>query len=118
RWVFPILWFFVKTVVFAFSYVWFRAALPRFRYDQLMDLGWKKLIPLSLGWLIVVAGFLIAPAWGFAMGAVVLLAWTMLTRAFEIGTTRERGAEAVLPVIGARPLPPEVLREITDEGNV
>ena len=117
RWVFPILWFFVKTVAFAFSYVWFRAALPRFRYDQLMDLGWKKLIPLSLGWLLVVAGFLIAPAWGFAMGAVVLLAWTMLTRAFEIGTTRERGAEAVLPVIGARPLPPEVLREITDEGD-
>ncbi|MDE3082600.1 MAG: NADH-quinone oxidoreductase subunit NuoH [Acidobacteriota bacterium] len=117
RWVFPILWFFVKTVAFAFSYVWFRAALPRFRYDQLMDLGWKKMIPLSLGWLLVVAGFLIAPAWGFAMGAVVLLAWTMLTRAFELGTTRERGAEAVLPVIGARPLPPEVLREITDEGD-
>ena len=117
RWVFPILWFFVKTVAFAFSYVWFRAALPRFRYDQLMDLGWKKLIPLSLGWLLVVAGFLIAPAWGFAMGAVVLLAWTMLTRAFEIGTTRERGVEAVLPVIGARPLPPEVLREMTDEGE-
>ncbi|HSN02462.1 MAG TPA: complex I subunit 1 family protein [Acidimicrobiales bacterium] len=117
RWVFPILWFFVKTVAFAFSYVWFRAALPRFRYDQLMDLGWKKLIPLSLGWLLVVAGFLIAPAWGFAMGAVVLLAWTMLTRAFEIGTTRERGVEAVLPVIGARPLPPEVLREMTDEGD-
>jgi NADH-quinone oxidoreductase subunit H len=117
RWVFPILWFFVKVVVFAFSYVWFRAALPRFRYDQLMDLGWKKLIPLSLGWLLVVAGFLIAPAWGFAMGAVVLLAWTMLTRAFEIGTTRERGVEAVLPVIGARPLPPEVLREMTDEGE-
>ena len=115
RWVFPILWFVAKTTIFAFSYVWFRAALPRFRYDQLMDLGWKRLIPLSLGWLLVVSGFLIAPAWGFAMGAVVLLAWTMLTRAFEIGATRERGAEAVLPVIGARPLPPEVLRELTDE---
>ncbi len=115
RWVFPILWFVIKTTVFAFSYVWFRAALPRFRYDQLMDLGWKRLIPLSLGWLLVVSGFLIAPAWGFAMGAVVLLAWTMLTRAFEIGTSRERGVEAVLPVIGARPLPPEVLRELTDE---
>ncbi len=115
RWIFPILWFVLKTTIFAFSYVWFRAALPRFRYDQLMDLGWKRLIPLSLGWLLVVSGFLIAPAWGFAMGAVVLLAWTMLTRAFEIGASRERGAEAVLPVIGARPVPPEVLREWTDQ---
>ncbi len=115
RWIFPILWFVLKTTIFAFSYVWFRAALPRFRYDQLMDLGWKRLIPLSLGWLLVVSGFLIAPAWGFAMGAVVLLAWTILTRAFEIGASRERGAEAVLPVIGARPVPPEVLREWTDQ---
>ena len=42
----PIIWFLLKTVVFCFIYVWFRAALPRLRYDQLMDLGWKRLIPL------------------------------------------------------------------------
>jgi hypothetical protein len=45
----PIIWFLLKTVAFCFIYVWFRAALPRLRYDQLMDLGWKRLIPLTLG---------------------------------------------------------------------
>ncbi len=114
RWLFPIAWFVVKTVGFAFAYVWFRAALPRFRYDQVMDLGWKRLIPLSLGWMIVVAGFLVAPAWGFAMAAVVLVAWILLTRAFELGYTRERGVDSPLPVVGERPLPGEVLRAITD----
>ena len=115
RWVFPILWFLAKTTAFAFAYIWFRAALPRFRYDQVMDLGWKRLIPLSLGWLLVVAGFLISVSWGFGMAALALFAWTLLTRAFELGSGRERGAEAVLPVIGPRPLAPEALRELTDE---
>jgi NADH-quinone oxidoreductase subunit H len=114
RWIFPILWFLAKTVVFAFCYVWFRASLPRLRYDQLMDLGWKRLIPLSLGWMLVVAGFLISRAWGFIMAAAVLVAWTMLTRAFELGHRRERGVASVLPVVGERPVPGEVLRAITD----
>jgi NADH-quinone oxidoreductase subunit H len=115
RWVFPIVWFLAKTVMFAFCYVWFRAALPRFRYDQLMDMGWKKLIPLSLGWVLIVAGFLIRPAWGFLMIALVLLAWILLTRAFDLGYTRERGDESVLRTVGRRPLPGEILRATTDE---
>src|SRR5205823_2170494 len=55
RWLWPILWFLGKTIVFLYVYVWIRASLPRLRYDQLMDLGWKRLIPLSLFWLLVVA---------------------------------------------------------------
>ena len=51
----PIIYFLLKTAAFCFIYVWFRAALPRLRYDQLMDLGWKRLIPLTLGWLLLVA---------------------------------------------------------------
>ena len=42
-------------LVFIFTYVWFRATLPRLRYDQLMDLGWKALIPLAFGWLLIIA---------------------------------------------------------------
>jgi NADH-quinone oxidoreductase subunit H len=49
-------WFLLKTSFFLFCYLWFRATFPRYRYDQIMRLGWKVFIPITLVWVIVVAG--------------------------------------------------------------
>ena len=50
-------WLLLKVLVFLYIYVWFRATLPRLRYDQLMNLGWKLMIPLALGWFLFLAVF-------------------------------------------------------------
>lgn len=55
--VFPALWFLLKVYAFMFVFIWIRATLPRYRYDQLMDLGWKWLIPLALANVVLTAVF-------------------------------------------------------------
>ena len=51
----PLVWFFGKVLGFIFFFIWLRGTLPRLRYDQFMALGWKWLIPISLGWIVAVA---------------------------------------------------------------
>jgi NADH-quinone oxidoreductase subunit H len=58
-WVMPILWFTLKMVGFIFFFILLRGALPRYRYDRLMNLGWKVLIPIALVWVLVTAAFVL-----------------------------------------------------------
>jgi NADH-quinone oxidoreductase subunit H len=51
----PLLWFLAKVSVFVFGFIWLRGTLPRLRYDQLMKLSWKVLIPGSLAWILIIA---------------------------------------------------------------
>lgn len=51
----PLLWFFGKVLFFIFIFIWLRGSLPRLRYDQFMHFGWKRLIPISLVWIVAVS---------------------------------------------------------------
>lgn len=53
-----ILWFFVKILLMFFIFAWVKATVPRYRYDQLMRLGWKVFLPISLFWVFLVSGYL------------------------------------------------------------
>ena len=53
-------WLILKICLVLFMFIWVRATFPRYRYDQLMRLGWKIFLPLSLVWMILTAGFLMA----------------------------------------------------------
>ena len=53
-----IIWFFLKITFILFLFIWVRGTFPRYRYDQLMRLGWKVFLPLSLFWVVVTASFL------------------------------------------------------------
>jgi NADH-quinone oxidoreductase subunit H len=102
-------WFALKTLIVLYIFVWIRATLPRLRYDQLMDLGWKRMIPASLVMLMVIAGFqtttkasgsgflhsLATREWGWVgIGAAVILV-AFFWRALDVGreTTRMEAAQ-------------------------
>jgi len=78
-------WFTLKVVVLLYIYIWIRATLPRLRYDQLMDLGWKRLIPASLALLLIVVGARVSWRWGLFAFAGSLIAFQVLMRAIEVG---------------------------------
>jgi NADH-quinone oxidoreductase subunit H len=81
----PVLWFLVKVSVLLFCFIWLRGSLPRIRYDQLMALGWKVLIPAALAWTLIIATFRVYRRQGGSLAvyivagaivaALILLAW-------------------------------------------
>jgi NADH-quinone oxidoreductase subunit H len=59
-----IVWLFAKILAFFFVFSWVKATVPRYRYDQLMRLGWKIFLPLSLFWVFLVSGYLMVTRYG------------------------------------------------------
>ncbi|MEU0518886.1 NADH-quinone oxidoreductase subunit NuoH [Streptosporangium sp. NPDC006007] len=80
----PLLWFFLKMVMVFTFFIWCRASLPRVRYDQLMALGWKILIPVNLGWILLVATMKAYQLQGVNRQLVVILAGLVLVGCFGL----------------------------------
>jgi NADH-quinone oxidoreductase subunit H len=100
-WLWGVIWFLLKVLAFLFLFVWIRSSVPRVRYDQLMDLGWKVLIPLSLGWVILLATYYVArdQHWNglvtIAIGGAIGLTGYGLLR-FAIATSRVKRLQGVV----------------------
>lgn len=126
-------WFTAKLLIFIGLFVWLRGTLPRFRYDQFMDLGWKILIPISIGWIMLVSGVRVLQNQGLlgsgvvyvVVGVVLVLLLAFLAWDWLRGDTEEELSETSRtpvydtgefdPFAGGYPVPPmpgQVLPEL------
>jgi NADH-quinone oxidoreductase subunit H len=109
---YPLIWFIVKVAIFEFLFIWLRGSLPRVRYDQLMRLGWKVLIPISVIWLLLIAT---VRAWRldthstavYVVGGVILGIIVIIAVSWDITAERRaaREAEADSATAAAEPEP-------------
>jgi NADH-quinone oxidoreductase subunit H len=109
----PLLWFFAKTFLLLFAFIWVRATLPRFRYDQFMRIGWKVLVPANLVWIVLIAGLRtlrgeseVSTGQILTYGGIVLLVVIALGFVFDRGARGGEDDDQVTITGGGYPVPP------------
>ncbi len=124
------LWFVIKVQLLISVFVWLRGTLPRLRYDQFMDLGWKWMIPISIAWIMIIATFRALMNEGLFQGPLLWIALGVvllgLLAAFFLGgekvPVREAPPEGEFDAFaGGYPVPPmpgQVLPELADVVSV
>jgi NADH-quinone oxidoreductase subunit H len=108
---YPIIWFLIKLALFEFFFIWLRGSLPRVRYDQLMALGWKVLIPISIVWLLLIAT---VRAWRldthsaavYVAGGIVLAIIIVIAVSWDVAAER-RARDTAAVASGADEAEPE-----------
>ena len=91
----PLLWFLIKILILLWGFIWLRGSLPRIRYDQLMALGWKILIPGSLVWILMIATIRVWRRQGgstgvYIVGGFVLVLFLGIVWVWETGAEKRR----------------------------
>lgn len=105
---YPLIWFIVKVAIFEFLFIWLRGTLPRVRYDQLMSIGWKILIPVSIIWLLLIAT---VRAWRldthstvvYVVGGVILAIIVVAAVSWDITAERRASRAADAEAAAAEP---------------
>jgi NADH-quinone oxidoreductase subunit H len=120
----PMIWFFGKVAAFLFVFIWLRGTLPRLRYDQFMQFGWKRLLPVSIAWIIIVSfvrtirneqGLDVAGVlrnYAIPLAALLVVFWLYeeyRERQIKRRDAADKAAEAAVvfdPFAGGHPVPP------------
>jgi NADH-quinone oxidoreductase subunit H len=113
----PVLWFLIKLSIFLFCFIWLRGTLPRIRYDQLMSLGWKILIPGALAWTLLIATLRLWRREGgstavYLVGGGIIAVLLVLAFAWDVSVERkadQRAAEdeeSLREDVSSYPVPP------------
>ncbi|MCL6537822.1 MAG: NADH-quinone oxidoreductase subunit NuoH [Acidothermus sp.] len=104
----PLLWFLIKLGIVLFVFIWLRGTLPRFRYDQFMQLGWKVLIPVNLLWILAEAAIRVVNVsnWRTWVIPIVVLAALLILGSFIADVVQRRSEERMqMPRVGPALVP-------------
>jgi NADH-quinone oxidoreductase subunit H len=106
----PVLWFTLKVFACLFVFIWLRGTLPRLRYDQFMQFGWKVLVPVSLTWILVLSGVrTLSTAYSFDRTRMLLVVGAVLAGVLAVlflaAEAMERRKKAAAALVGADDVP-------------